>query len=75
MALPALARQNGGQAVAKVKNFADAMDAFLGDARDFYELGFDSTPAAAADELRSIDVKVDRPGTTVRAPSSYYAQP
>jgi hypothetical protein len=75
MALPALARQNGGQAVAKVKNFADAMNAILADAGDFYELSFDSTPAAAADELRSIDVKVDRPGTTVRAPSSYYAQP
>jgi VWFA-related protein len=75
MALPALARQNGGQAVAKVKNFADAMDAFLGDASDFYELSFDSTPAAAADEFHSIDVRVDRPGTTVRAPGSYYAQP
>ncbi|HMG87261.1 MAG TPA: VWA domain-containing protein [Terracidiphilus sp.] len=75
MALPALARQNGGQAVARVKNFADAMDAILADAGDFYELSFDSIPAAAADEFHSIDVKVDRPGVNVRAESSYYAQP
>jgi hypothetical protein len=75
MALPALARQNGGQAIAKVKNFADAMDAFLADAGDFYQLSFDSTPAPAADEFHSIDVKVDRPGMTIRAARSYYAQP
>ncbi len=74
MALPALTRQNGGQAVARVKNFAEAMDAFVADAADFYVLSFDSTPAAAADEFHSIDVKV-RPSVTVRTASSYYAQP
>ena len=75
MALPVLARQNAGQAFAKVKNFADAMDRFLADANDFYVLSFDSTPAPAADEFHSIDVKVDRPGVKVRSASSYYAQP
>jgi hypothetical protein len=74
MALPALTRQNGGQAVARVKNFAEAMDAFVADAADFYVLSFDSTPAAAADEFHSIDVKV-RPSVAVRTASSYYAQP
>ena len=74
--MPALARQNGGQAVARVKNFAEAMDAFVADAADFYVLGFDSTPSAAADEFHSIAVKVDRPGVTVlQRASSYYAQP
>ena len=75
MALPALARQNGGQAIARVKNFAEAMAAFLADASDFYELGFDSTPTTAADELRSIDVKVNRPGVSVRTAGRYYAEP
>jgi hypothetical protein len=75
MALPALARQNGGQAVAKVKNFADALDAFVADASDFYLLSFDLTPAAAADEFHSIEVKVDQPGMMVRTATSYYAQP
>jgi VWFA-related protein len=75
MALPALARQNGGQAVARVKNFAEAIDAFVADAADFYVLSFDSTPAAAADEFHAIDVTVDRPGVAVRTASSYYAQP
>lgn len=75
MALPALARQNGGQAIAKVKNFAGAMTNIVADAGDFYVLSFDSTPAAAANEFHAIDVKVGRPGMTVRSASSYYAQP
>jgi hypothetical protein len=75
MALPALARANGGQAVARVKNFAEAMDGFVADAGDFYVLSFDGKPAAAADELHALEVKVDRAGAVVRAASSYYAQP
>ncbi len=75
MALPLLARRNGGQAFAKVKNFRDAMSKFMDDARAFYVLSFDSTPAAAADELHSIKVKVDRSGMTVRTATGYYAQP
>jgi VWFA-related protein len=75
MALPTLARRDGGQAFAKVKNFGDAMSKFMDDARNFYVLSFDSTPAAAADELHLIEVKVDRPGMIIRTASGYYAQP
>ncbi|MGA7245464.1 MAG: hypothetical protein WBX19_19935, partial [Terracidiphilus sp.] len=75
MALPALARQDGGLVFSKVKNLANAMAACLEEASDFYVVSFDSTPAAAADEFHSIDVKVDRPGVNVRTDSSYYAQP
>ncbi|HMH11984.1 MAG TPA: VWA domain-containing protein [Edaphobacter sp.] len=75
MRLPVIARQNGGQAIAKVKNFGSAMSACLADRNDFYVLTFDSAPAATADEFHSIEVKVDRPGVNVRTASSYYAQP
>jgi VWFA-related protein len=75
MRLPVIARQNGGQTFAKVKSFGDAMSKFEDDGSDFYVLSFDSTPAAAPDELHSIEVKVDRPGVNVRTASSYYAQP
>jgi hypothetical protein len=75
MKLQVLARQNGGQAIAKTRNFADAMSKCMDDFNDFYILSFDSTPAAAADEFHSIDVNVDRPGVIVRTADSYYAQP
>ena len=75
MRLQVLARQNGGQAIAKTRNFADAMSKCMDDFNDFYILSFDSTPAAAADEFHSIDVNVDRPGVIVRTADSYYAQP
>jgi VWFA-related protein len=75
MALPALAQQNGGLVFPKVKNFANAMSGCLEDASDFYVLTFDSTLAAAADDFRAIEVKIDRPGASVRTASSYYAQP
>lgn len=75
MWLQVLAQQNGGQAFAKVKNFGEAMSKFMDDAREFYVLSFDSTPAAAADEFHTIEVKVDRPGVNVRTAAGYYAQP
>lgn len=75
MGLPALARQSGGQVFPKVKNFGNAMNACLSDARDFYVLSFESVPAATPDEPHSIAVKVDRPGGHVRTAATYYAQP
>jgi hypothetical protein len=77
MDLPALARENLGQAIPKVKNFSDATSQFMDDVRDSYELSFDSAPAtgAAANEFRSIDIIVDRPCVTVRTNTYHYAQP
>jgi VWFA-related protein len=75
MALPALAGANGGQAIANVKNFAETINGFLAGADRFYSLSYDSAPAATADEFRLIEVKVDRPGVTVRTATRYYAQP
>jgi VWFA-related protein len=75
MRLEVLARQNGGQAIANARNFADAISKCIDDASDFYMLSFDSAPAASADEFHSIDVKVAPPGVAVRTTSSYFAQP
>jgi VWFA-related protein len=75
ISLQDLARQNGGLVFSKVKDFGDAISACMADAADFYELGFDSTPSASADEYHAIDVSVDRPGVSVRTATGYYAQP
>jgi VWFA-related protein len=75
MRLQVLARQNGGQAIVKARNIADAILKCMEDANDFYILSFDSTPAATANEFHSIDLKVNRPGVAVRVSGRYYAQP
>jgi hypothetical protein len=75
MALPVLARLSGGQAFAKEQNFADSFAAFLRDTDDFYRLAFDSLAGATPDEPHSIEVKIDRPGVTVRTSTAYFAQP
>jgi VWFA-related protein len=75
MRLEILARQNGGRAIARAKNFSEAMSKFINDESDFYMMSFDSAPAPTPDEFHSIGVNVDRPGTTVRTAASYYAQP
>ena len=75
IALPVLARVSGGQAFAKEKSFAESFASFLGDLDRFYRLSFDSLAGAAPDESHSIEVKVDRPGVTVRTSTEYFAQP
>lgn len=75
VALPALARQSGGMALEKSKSIAEAVNAVLSDGDEFYSLSFDPSPGTAPDEYRSIEVKVDRPGTTVRSMTGYYAEP
>jgi VWFA-related protein len=73
--LPAIAKQSGGLALEKEKSFPNALNRFLNDGDRYYSLAFDSAPASAKDEYRSISVKVDRPGATVRTLTGYYTQP
>lgn len=73
--LPVLAKQTGGLALEKSKNFADALNICLADGEQYYSIAFDSAPVRAQDEYRSIEVKVDRPDATVRTLAGYYAQP
>ena len=75
IALPELARLSGGQAFAKEKSFADSLATFMADIDRFYRVSFDSVVAGAPGESHSIDVKVDRPGVTVRTSTAYFAQP
>ena len=73
--LPALAEQTGGLALEKSKNLADSLNTCLADGEQYYSVSFDPAPAAGQDKYRSIAVKVDRPGATVRTLTGYYAEP
>ena len=73
--LPALAEQTGGLVLEQSKNLADALKACLSDGEQYYSIAFDPAPAKVQDEYRSIEVKVDWPGATVRTLTGYFAQP
>jgi VWFA-related protein len=74
LALPVLAHLSGGRVYMHEKDLTPELAACFADAASYYVLGFDSVPSAAADEFRSIEVTVDKPGETVRTNTAYYAQ-
>ena len=73
--LPALAEQTGGLALEKSKDLAYSLNTCLADGEQYYSVSFDPAPAAGQDKYRSIAVKVDWPGATVRTLTGYYAEP
>jgi VWFA-related protein len=75
VSLVAQAHQSGGQVFVNSQHVEDALRACMRDAGSFYQLSFDSEPSTAANEFRAIEVRVNRPGVTVRSATTYYAQP
>ncbi len=75
MALPVLADQSGGQVLEDSNDLAAEINKCVADAGSYYVLGFDSVPASNPDEYRSLQVKVNKQGLTVRTNTAYYAQP
>jgi VWFA-related protein len=74
LGLQVLAHQSGGQVLIGSKNISGGIAACMADAKSYYELTFDSAPAAQFGEYHSLEVKVDRPGSTVRTNTVYYPE-
>ncbi len=74
LALPTLALQTGGQVIAS-SNVTTDLDKLLNDADWYYALSFIPPPAQNGVELRSLEVKVNRPGLNVRTMTTYYIEP
>jgi len=74
IALRVLAHQSGGRVFSKSKDAAGDISACLADAGSYYSLSFEEVPAAPS-SYHSVDVKVNRPGITVRTVTSYYTAP
>jgi VWFA-related protein len=75
MALPVLAYQSGGQVLEDSNDLAAQINKCVADAGSYYVLSFDSVPANNPDEYRLLQVKVNKPGLTVRTNTAYYGQP
>ncbi len=75
LSLQAFAHQSGGQILIEKKNIPDSIAACIADAASYYVLSFDSNAAAGPGEYHVLEVKVDKPGVTVRTNTMYYAEP
>jgi VWFA-related protein len=74
LGLQPLAHQSGGQILIGARNIPAGVAACMADAKSYYELTFDSPPAAQFGEYHALQVKVDRPGSTARTNTVYYAE-
>ena len=75
LALQVLAQQTGGHIDTGSSNIPASLGKFLDDADWYYALSFIPPPAQNGVELRAIEVKVNRPGVTIRTVTGYYLQP
>jgi VWFA-related protein len=75
LALPVLAQQTGGLVMTSSTDVVADLGKFLDDADWYYALSFNSPPAQNGVELRSLEVKVNRPGLNVRTMICYYTEP
>ena len=71
--LHALASGTGGRALVNRNDFADGAAEVFAENASYYLLGYRSTSVEPAGRFRPIDVRVNRPGVTVRARSGYVA--
>jgi VWFA-related protein len=75
LALPVLAFQTGGRVLNSSNDIASEIAAAVSDVDIYYVLKFQASPAEAANQYHSIEVKIDKPGLAVRTRTGYYAQP
>lgn len=75
LGLQVLAVQSGGRVFNSSNDLTGAIDNCVSDANAFYTLSFESAKPDRADEYHAVQVKVDKPGTTARTRTGYYAEP
>jgi VWFA-related protein len=75
LALPVLAFESGGRVAENSKDLGGAIAECVNDTDLYYVLSFDSAAAANAGEYHSLELKLARPGLSVRTLTAYYGQP
>ena len=74
-AMQVLAVQTGGRALNSSNDVAGEIARCATDADAFYVLTFDGLAGDGPNEYHALEVKIGKPGLTVRTRSGYYAQP
>jgi VWFA-related protein len=75
LALQVLASQSGGRVLNSSNDLAGEIATCAADANSYYVLSFEGLPGDGPNEYHALEIKIDKPGLTVRTRSGYYAQP
>jgi VWFA-related protein len=75
LALQVLASQSGGLVLNSSNDLAGEIATCAADANRYYVLSFEGLPGDGPNEYHALEIKLDKPGLTVRTRSGYYAQP
>jgi VWFA-related protein len=73
--LQVLAVQSGGQVAFGSNDLSRLIDQCIADARSFYVLSFNATPAKVVDEYHELSVEIGKPGLVAHTRTGYYGQP
>jgi VWFA-related protein len=74
LALQVLAEHSGGLALVSGNDIKAEINTAIQDANSYYALTFAAAPATERTEYHSLQVKVDKPGVTVRTTAGYYVK-
>lgn len=68
-----IASTTGGRAVIATNAIEAAVDQILEEDRTYYLIGYESTNGAPDGKFRKVDIRVNRPGVSVRSRGGYWA--
>lgn len=75
LALQVLATQSGGLALTGNNDISGLLRQAMNDSKTFYEISYEPPPGEPAGQYHKVEVKVDKPGLTLRTRTGYYTQP
>ena len=75
LALPVLALQSGGLALQASTDVAGMLRRCFEDLQSWYEVSFSAATADTPENYHHVELKVERPGLSVRTRDGYYTQP
>jgi VWFA-related protein len=75
LALQVLAEQSGGRVLNSSNDITSEIASCVADANAYYVLSFEPPPADGPKEYHALQVKVGKPGMTVRTRAGYYSAP
>jgi VWFA-related protein len=73
--LQVLVTQTGGQNLIGSSDLASLIERCIADAKTYYVLTYNPSPAAHPSEYHDIEIKIDKPGLKARTRTGYYSQP
>jgi VWFA-related protein len=75
LSLQVLATRSGGRVLTTGNDIGAQIDDCISDAKAFYVLSFESIRTETPNDYHNLDLKIDKPGLTVRTSAGYYGQP